>query len=94
MQKISNLLPKIQRVKKVKDRQPALFETKLWWDWRLVNKNQCPKCALSLYWNRPRTIIRCKSRLHSFVLTAKAYQEIVSGKRLEEWKENDKMNRR
>lgn len=90
MDSIKNLLPKIQRVKKVKpDVQPALFMNPP--QWNLLKVNECPFCAACLYWNRPRTIIRCKSKLHKFVLTAKSYEEIVSGKRLQDYKDHVKM---
>lgn len=78
------------------DAQPALLglwgkDLGLQIDWVVVaHGGMCPKCYKKLYWNRPRTIIRCKSKLHSFVLTAKAYEEIVSGKRLEAYKQHRK----
>ena len=91
MKPLSSLLPKIQRVKKVKDRQPTLYP--LPFDWELLKFPKCPhpSCMKALYWNKSLTIIRCKSKLHKFVLTKKSYEEIVSGKRLQDYKDHVKM---
>lgn len=92
MQKLSFSHLSIKKVKRPKDRQESLFlfeNDKHYLDWHYVKNDICPKqgCQLKLYWNIKHTIIRCRSKLHSFVLTAKAYDEIVSGKRLESWKQ-------
>lgn len=72
------------KVRGRKDVQPTLYDVKL--EWGAVLNNLCPVCVRKLYWNRARTIIRCKSKLHSFVLPKKTYDDIVSGKRLQEYK--------
>ena len=56
-------------------------------DFSLVKKNKCPKCGLTLYWNYERTTIRCKSKKHkTFILTKKKYEDMASGKSLEDWR--------
>lgn len=88
MKKLSSLpylLPTL--VKRRKDVQPELFPRgALQWQ-ILIDGNCCPICYKKLYWNRARTIIRCKSKLHSFVLPRKTYDDIVSGKRLADYKQ-------
>jgi len=93
MKAIKDLVLQLKKLNKPKpDLQAVLFPPAL--EWASLNVEKCPKCLRKLYWNRTRTIIRCKSKLHKFVLTKKSFDDIVSGKRLGEWIENDEMLRR
>lgn len=101
MDRIGDILvartPLKKRKKTPKDVQPSLrfsFGSDLQYGY--IANGFCPKigCPRKLYWNRAQTIIRCKSKLHSFVLTKKAYEDIVSGKRLNDYKEQRRIDLR
>ena len=86
MKPLSSLLPKIQRVKKVKG-QEALFKP----DFSLLNRQLCPKCLRKLYLTRNAKLFYCRRKLCGFAIPSTTYNEIISGKRLQDYKDHVKM---
>lgn len=79
----------IKKVKRPKG-QESLFPI----DFHYVINDICPKSLTKLYWNLKKTAIMCRKKGCNFFLPAKSYYDIISGKRLEQWKEQDTFNRR
>lgn len=93
MKNINDILVARTPLKKVKirsDKQPALFKP----DFSLLSDMRCPICTRKLLWNIKKTFVYCRKKNHKYMATKQTYEDIVSGKRLKDWQETDRLNRR
>lgn len=58
--------------------------------WDALKHDECPVCGRRAYWNREKTLIYCKSKEHKFALPRQKYNDIISGKTLEDYKQFQK----
>jgi len=92
MDRIGNLLVARTPLKKrtIKKGQLSLLPP----DFSLLKTEHCPKCTAKLYWMRLNQGIRCKKKGCGFGLSLGAFNDIVSGKRLNDYKEQRRIDLR
>jgi hypothetical protein len=84
----------VRVVKKRKVIQPVLIPALNYLVWDALKENKCPVDGRRVYWKRDNSLIYCKKKDCTFRLPKNTYEDIVSGKRLNDYKEQRKVDLR